>query len=128
MKVVELIWILTISVTYLYITEKLSLWILWFVRTHRTQCDCIIANYYRYTFTVEFHQCYQCQPFLWYHCLHYEILKCFIRLPIMLTPCIMRHRLQNKWYHKRCLLAYFEATLDFSRCKFTCPKITSPIC
>ena len=40
---------LTISVTYLYITEKLSLWIQWFVRTHRTQCDCIVDNYCRYT-------------------------------------------------------------------------------
>ena len=27
----------------------------------------------------------------------------------------MYHRQQNKWYPKRCLLAHFEATLDFSR-------------
>ena len=32
----------------------------------------------RYPFTVVFYQCYQYQPFLWYRCLHYEILKSFI--------------------------------------------------
>ena len=31
------------------------------------------------------------------------------------------HRQQNKWYPQRCLLAQFEATLDFSRSEFTCP-------
>ena len=31
------------------------------------------------------------------------------------------HRQQNKYYRQRCLLAHFEATLDFSRCEFTCP-------
>ena len=33
----------------------------------------------------------------------------------------MYHRLQNKWYPQRCLLAHFEAALDFSRSEFTCP-------
>ena len=27
---------------------------------------------------------------------------------------------QNKWYPQRCILAHFEATLDFSRSEFTC--------
>ena len=31
------------------------------------------------------------------------------------------HRQQNKCYPQRCLLAHFEATLDFSRSEFTCP-------
>ena len=35
------------------------------------------------------------------------------------TP--LYHQQQNKWYPQRCLLAHFEATLDFSRREFTCP-------
>ena len=31
------------------------------------------------------------------------------------------HQQQNKWFPQRCLLAHFEATLDFSRSEFTCP-------
>ena len=34
---------------------------------------------------------------------------------------IMYHHQQNKCYPQRCLLAHFEATLDFSRSEFTCP-------
>ena len=30
------------------------------------------------------------------------------------------HQQQNKWYTQRCLLAHFEAKLDFSRREFTC--------
>ena len=36
----------------------------------------------------------------------------------------LNHRQQNKCYPQRCLLAHFEATLDFSRSEFTCPIIT----
>ena len=31
------------------------------------------------------------------------------------------HHQQNKCYTQRCLIAYFEATLDLSRSEFTCP-------
>ena len=30
---------------------------------------------------------------------------------------------RNKWYPQRCLLAHFEATLDFSSNEFICPYI-----
>ena len=29
---------------------------------------------------------------------------------------------QNKWYPQKCILAHFEATLDFSRSEFTFPS------
>ena len=32
----------------------------------------------------------------------------------------MYRRQQNKWYPQRCLLANFEAVLNFSRSEFTC--------
>ena len=47
---------LTVSVTYLYVTIKLSQW---FIRANHTQCDCIVANYCRHTFTVQFRLSYQ---------------------------------------------------------------------
>ena len=34
---------------------------------------------------------------------------------------ILYHRQQNKCYPQRCLLAHFDAALDFSRSEFTCP-------
>ena len=40
----------------------------------------------------------------------------------------MYHRQQNKCYHQECLLAHFEATLDFSRSEFTCHNNISQIC
>ena len=33
----------------------------------------------------------------------------------------MCHLQHNKCHPERCLLAHFEATLDFSRSEFTCP-------
>ena len=39
------------------------------------------------------------------------------------------HHQQNKWYPQRCLLAYFEATLDFCRTKLLAHNnIRSQIC
>ena len=43
----------------------------------------------------------------------------FIELDTEETP--LYHQQQNKWYPQRCLLAHFEAILDFSRTEFTCP-------
>ena len=41
---------------------------------------------------------------------------------VMTTNIASRYkRQQNKCYPQRCLLAHFEATLDFSRSEFTCP-------
>ena len=40
---------------------------------------------------------------------------------ILLKRSQRYHRQQNTCYLQRCLLAHFEATLDFSRSKFTCP-------
>ena len=37
------------------------------------------------------------------------------------------HQQQNKWHPQRCLLAHFEATLDFSRSEFNCPYINITI-
>ena len=32
----------------------------------------------------------------------------------------MHHEQQNKWYPQMCLLAHFDAALNFSRSEFTC--------
>ena len=40
-------------------------------------------------------------------------------IPLPVQP--LQNHQQNKWYPQRCLLAHFEATLDFCRSEFTCP-------
>ena len=40
----------------------------------------------------------------------------------------MYHRQQNKCYPQSCVLAHFEATLDFSRSEFTSHNNISQIC
>ena len=35
----------------------------------------------------------------------------------------MYYQQQNKWHPKRCLLAHFEARLDFIRSEFTCTDL-----
>ena len=35
--------------------------------------------------------------------------------------CCMYHHQQNRCYPQSCLLAHFEATLDFGRSEYTCP-------
>ena len=47
-----------------------------------------------------------------------DICMCFMRT---IDASSLYHHQQNKCYPQKCVLAHFEATLDFSRSEFTCP-------
>ena len=47
----------------------------------------------------------------------FKVLQSTLKL---ILNILMYYQEQNKWYLKRCLFAYFEATLDLSRSKFSC--------
>ena len=80
--------------------------------------------------TIEIGQLRQMVIFL-FCCAIFYVFFIFFYYFILLFYCIiftdtcaaiaMHHRQQNKCYFQWCLLAHFEATLEFSRSEFTCP-------